>query len=661
MQNKLKLLLVEDNESDGALVIRQLEKANYAVQYIRVESRQEIKEALEKEDWDIVISDFSLPQLTAHDSLKVLQESGKDIPFVVVSGTMGEATAVVMMKSGAQDYLMKDNLIRLAPAVGRELADARVRRERNRALLELRESEAKFRAIWENSTDAIGVLFNGIHVFVNPAYVKLYGYDYQEDLFGKSVLNLIAPDERNRIGDYIKLRPVNSTIPSEYETIGLKKDGTTFDVDIKVSFFDYKNEKHTLAIIRDITQRKKIDERLRKELLIRTEAEKRAEESNLVKSSLMMNMSHEVRTPMNAILGFSSLISTESAEEDIRLMAARIKTSGDRLLKTLDDILELAQLQSGSEVLTLVHAELNNEIQGIVKKFRPFADQKKLELKLNTSGKLKACIDLRLFDKAICELLHNAIKFTAKGHVTVDLNIIPFQNRTGVEIRVSDTGIGISKTNHQVIFESFRQVSDGYNRSYEGTGLGLTLSKRIIELLNGELLIDSEIGKGSVFIIRLPVSESQPETDVDSSVNEIYASDEREKTISKKIRKPLILLVEDNEDNIFVTKEFCKNGYVVDAVTNGVDAIQRAREKTYDVILMDINLGLGLDGLQTANEIKKIEKNQKTPIVAMTGFTLKEDRKHILSNGCDYYLGKPFTKNEICGLLESVVHERVSV
>ena len=231
MQNRLKVLLVEDNESDGGLIIRQLEKAGYDVKFIRVESRLEMVAALEQEDWDIVISDFSLPQFTAHDSLKALQDSGKDIPFIVVSGTIGESTAVLMMKSGAQDYLMKDNLIRLAPAVGRELADSLVRRERRHASAELRESEAKFRAVWEHSTDAIGVAIHGMQKFVNPAYVALFGYDSQDELAGMNILNLIAPAERNRIAEYIEHHLIEPSQPFEYETIGLKKDGTTFNMD----------------------------------------------------------------------------------------------------------------------------------------------------------------------------------------------------------------------------------------------------------------------------------------------------------------------------------------------------------------------------------------------------------------------------------------------
>lgn len=656
MQNSLKVLLVEDNESDGALVIRQLQKANYEVTFKRVESQAEMAAILEQEEWDIVISDFSLPQFTAHDSLKVLQDSGKDIPFIVVSGTIGEATAVVMMKSGAQDYLMKDNLTRLAPAVGREIADVQVRRERKRASEALKESEAKFRAVWENSTDAIGVAIHGIQKFVNPAYVALFGYESQDELINTSIINLIFPGERERIKAYIEKRSVQSSIPFEYETIGLKKDGTTFNMDVKISFFNYNNDQHVLIILRDITERKRSEERLKEELAIRTEAEKRAEESNVVKSSLMMNMSHEVRIPLNAILGFSSIISIESAEEDIRHMAERIRTSGDRLLKTLDDILKLTQLQAGSEPLSLVVSGLESTIRGIIEKVLPMADQKRLSLSYNPKQPVNAAVDLRLFEKALGELLNNAIKFTEQGHVTVESDRVMVEGCPMIEIKVTDTGIGIAKEYHQVIFESFRQVSGGYSRSYEGTGLGLTIARKIIELFNGDLYLESEIGQGSAFIIRIPEALSQVPNIEETLSAEVVSAKSKQPAITVKTHKPLILLVEDNEDNVFLTTEFCKDDYDIDAALNGRDAIEKARKKNYDVILMDINLGLGINGLEAASENKKAEMNSLTPIIAMTGFTFKEDQKRILENGCDYYLGKPFTRKEILSMLARVIH-----
>ena len=292
----------------------------------------------------------------------------------------------------------------------------------------------------------------------------------------------------------------------------------------------------------------------------------------------------------------------------------------------------------------------------IVERLKPVALQKNLTLSCILKNQADALIDTRLFEKAMEELLNNAIKFTGSGGIRVVLERMVHDGLPVTEIRVSDTGIGIAGEYHQVIFESFRQVSGGYGRSYEGTGLGLTIAKKIIELLHGELLLESEIDKGSTFIIRLPGTGFETLQVEVPAMAETVAPVEMEVTPKPASPRPKLLLVEDNEDNVFLTTQFCQDTFTVDATLNGVDAIALAREKAYAVILMDINLGFGINGLETAGEIRKIEKNSKTPVVAMTGFTFKDDQKHILAHGCDYYLAKPFTKTEILGLLEKILH-----
>ncbi|MEI7982101.1 MAG: response regulator, partial [Bacteroidota bacterium] len=805
-----------------------LNKTAYQITDERVETASEMKQALEQKVWDIVISDYSLPQFDAPSALKILMECGLDIPFIVVSGTIGEDTAVKMMKSGAQDYLMKSNLTRLIPAINRELAEAKVRRQQKYAELALRESEAKLRAILENSVDAIGVSLNGIHVFENPAYLALFGCKEKGELLGRPIIDLIAPNERERIKGYIARRPVDLTVPSEYETRGLRENGQEFDMDIRVSLFEFNGTLHTLTIIRDITTRKESEralkrsydelttiyrasqklqqlstpdvlmselvrileetltfaygavilidgssgnlvpytlqskgrdtefmqeelqhirslglkvgygvtgwvalhgetvligdtekdsryipvrrdvrselcvplktkdkilgvvnvestkpeaytdsnrrvleviaaqmaialenshllEQISEELRIRTKAEIIAEESNLMKSTLMMNMSHEVRTPMNAILGFSSLIHEDAQETDIREMAYRIKISGYRLMKTLDDILELTQLESGGEKLNREESNLADEMKKIVNKFEPAALDKNLFLNLKTSQPVISNIDQHPFDKAVSEIVGNAIKFTDEGGIDIMLDCMLEGEKPWAVIHIKDTGIGIAEEHLKIIFDSFRQVSLGYGRAYEGTGLGLTISKKIIELLNGEIIVESKPGLGSDFFIRIPCSNTHLQQPGLTSLKVEQTTTIPEKPVADNENDPLILLVEDNEDNIFVTREFCRDKYDVVAVKTGHEAIESAKKYHYDLILMDINLGPGIDGLETASEIKKIDGFETVPIVAMTGFTLHKDKARLLANGCDHYLGKPFTKKDLLEQIDFVL------
>ncbi len=646
----IRILLIEDNESDGALLIRHLEKSILEIDHIRVETARELKQALDNQVWDIIISDFSLPQFDAYAALDILKDTGLDIPFIVVSGTIGEDTAVNMMRSGAQDYLMKGNLTRLIPAITRELADARVRLEHKLSEVAFRESEGKFRALFENSVDAIGISLNGIHVLVNPAYVSLFGYDQITDLIGKPVLDLIAPEEKSRIADYIRRRPSDPSTPHEYETRGIRKDGTILELDIRGSILKIDGSIQTLVIIRDITLRKMAETQL-------LAAKKKEEESSLMKSTLMMNMSHEVRTPMNAIIGFSTLISHESGESDIRYMAERIRISGDRLMKTLDDILELTQLQSGLETLELNEVNLELELAAIMQKFIPAAEQKNLKFRFHTDGKCYANINKPLFEKAVGELLNNAIKFTLAGGVDVELKHLLSEERRIAEIRILDSGIGIAKEHHASIFESFRQVSGGYARSYEGSGLGLTIAKKIVELFSGDIRLESVPGAGSTFIIQLDCIDDVVKYPNQPKISAVSGEVKAGKRNVKPKGKPVVLFVEDNDDNVYVTAQFCAEVCEIDSAATGKEALDKIYNRSYDLILMDIKLGLGINGLDVTRQIRANASYDHIPIVALTGLTAREDVNRLLSGGCDYYLGKPYNRPELVALIKKIFED----
>jgi PAS domain S-box-containing protein len=206
MAKPLAVLIVEDSESDVQLIVRLLRKEGYQIDYLNVDTAERMRAALQKQAWDIVISDYSLPQFNGNAALKLLQEEGLDIPFIIVSGTMGEETAVAMMKAGAHDYLMKGNLTRLVPAIERELEQAKMRRERAQARNDLRASENRFRALIENSTDAISLLdASGNAIYDSPSAPGMLGYG-PEDWIGKNAFELMHPDDLQKIaGMYQKL------------------------------------------------------------------------------------------------------------------------------------------------------------------------------------------------------------------------------------------------------------------------------------------------------------------------------------------------------------------------------------------------------------------------------------------------------------------------
>ena len=259
----LHVLIIEDSESDTDLIIRQLKKANYTIYHERVETADEMKAALDMLVWDVVISDYKLPQFSAPAALMVLKKTGLDIPFIAISGKVGEETAVELMKSGAHDYLMKDKLIRLGPAVKREIAEAQVRRERQQTEKALRESEERYRCLVEVSPDTIAVHANGRIEYVNPAAVKLFRAHGESELIGKQVLDVVHPDYKESVRkriigamEYGKTQPIT-------EEKFLRSDGTAIDVEVVSAPITFKGMNAVQVIARDITERKQAEEALR--------------------------------------------------------------------------------------------------------------------------------------------------------------------------------------------------------------------------------------------------------------------------------------------------------------------------------------------------------------------------------------------------------------
>src|SRR3990172_2149591 len=266
MTTSLAVLMVEDSESDAQLIVRALKKAGYDVVVERVETAGQMHAAWGQRAWDIVISDYSLPQFDGRAALTLLRETGQDIPFIVVSGTIGEETAVAMMKAGAHDYLLKGNLARLAPAVERELAQAETRRERRRAEAALRQSEARFRGLLEFAPDAVLIVNReGRLTFANAQAEKMFGY--QPDELLDQWIEMLVPDRfRGRHGLHrfsfmaaSRARPMDSG----RELQGQRKDGSEFDADIMLGPLEMGGELSVLCIVRDISERKRAEQALR--------------------------------------------------------------------------------------------------------------------------------------------------------------------------------------------------------------------------------------------------------------------------------------------------------------------------------------------------------------------------------------------------------------
>ena len=326
----------------------------------------------------------------------------------------------------------------------------------------------------------------------NKKAIDLYGYSEQE-IVNKNFFDLSIYDyeDEKTIFDQIELD--DGTM---FESIHRRKDGSSFPVEISAKYVEQDSEKIILAIIRDYSVRKKLQFEL-------IEAKERAEENDRLKTIILSNMSHELNTPMSGIIGFSEILQAELDDTNQREMALLINKSSRRLNETLTAILDLSKIESQQFKLNYDNIEVNSFIEEYTSSIKSDAVEKGLKFDIQRSEeKVYIKADSNILLKIIKYIVNNAVKYTKEGQVNITL----YQNAKNVVIKIKDTGIGISKENLDLIFEPFRQVSEGSNRDYEGTGIGLTITKKLVELLDGTIEIESQLDRGTTVILRFPIS-----------------------------------------------------------------------------------------------------------------------------------------------------------
>ncbi|MCX7833685.1 MAG: PAS domain S-box protein [Ignavibacteria bacterium] len=404
-------------------------------------------------------------------------------------------------------------------------------------------------------------------------------------------------------------------------------------------------------IITDITKIKQTE----KELI---GAKERAEEMNKLKSHFLANISHELRTPMVSILGFSEILTKKIEDEALRKNAELVYKGANRLMATLNNILDISLIESGQMPIDITDVDIVNEANETVNFYKESANKKNLYLEFSSEFEsLYLKLDKKFIQEIFDNLINNAIKYTNEGGIYVSIKKVVVDNKPYIDIDIKDTGIGIEENKRDIIWDEFRQASEGYGRSFEGTGLGLSISKKLASLLKGEIFVkESEVGKGSTFTFRIPLDEKFLSKEAD-----ITKIKEREELIESMIdfqpegELPEILYVEDEEDSIILVKNMVEKFCKLDIAYSGEEALEKVKLKKYPAILMDINLRKGLDGIQVTELIRKIPGYEHIPIVAITAFAMVHEREEFLRRGCSHYLSKPFTKDDLISLIKEIL------
>ncbi len=405
----------------------------------------------------------------------------------------------------------------------------------------------------------------------------------------------------------------------------------------------------SIGVLTDITERKKSEREL-------IHAKDKAEEMNRLKTNFLNNMSHEIRTPMVGILGFAQLLREEITNVDQRKMIDEILLSGKRLMETINSILDLSRIESKKFDLLPSEFDLVEEVTSTLNSLTVVASQKKLYLNINAVKKNMAVyLDKRMLNQILNNLVGNAIKFTKEGGVTVNLATEKSGNKNYIIMDVADTGIGIPEEYQKIIFEEFRQVSEGLSRTFEGTGLGLTITKKLVDIMNGEIHLKSKVGEGSTFTVKIPVRKRISEFELKPQQKAETVEDLKGiKPLSKK-NLPSLLLVENDEVNANITKIFLKDICLLDIAYDAESCLNMVKKKIYDSILMDIHLGLGMSGTEAVKEIRKLPAYKNTPVVAVTAYAMAGDREKFLEAGCTHYISKPFDKKGLIKVISEAL------
>ncbi len=401
----------------------------------------------------------------------------------------------------------------------------------------------------------------------------------------------------------------------------------------------YQNiEKGKILIIRDETKRKEAELEIIK-------AKDAAEELNRLKAVFLTNMSHELRTPLISIIGYAELLSDEIENNEHKTMTGEIAASGKRLVDTLNSILELSRIESNEINLNLKFINLNSLIKELI---IPFADKAKLkgislELHLQSNSP-EVVVDKKLFEAAFNHLISNAVKFTKEGNIKIETTTEPVKESKWAVIKVTDTGIGISKEELPVIFDPFRQASEGLSRKYEGAGLGLTLAKKFIELMKGTILVISEPGKGSSFFIKLPFTHRQKKTE----------ASEKTKALIKNLREqvlPEILLIDDDSVSIFIIRDSLKDFYNLEVCIVPETAVLLASRTKYAAVIINYSLNAGTNKLETLSKLTTLKNYKAIPFIAVVSEFNQTVKEHLLMKGFTNIIESPVNPAKLAGII----------
>ncbi len=530
-------------------------------------------------------------------------------------------------------------------------------------ITDMKRAEERFRLVVEATPNPI-LLVNtlGTIQLANWAAFQMFGYELNV-LIGMTLENLFATQQED--GHFQNLKellkhPRAKLLTEPQEVNGLCQNGKTLPLEIRLIPVEIDGEQLVLISIFDMSVHKQVDETLKRAILA-------AEQANQEKNNFLANMSHEIRTPLNAIIGISEILLNSSLEPQQHEFLSIVLDSGESLLSIINDLLDFSKIESGKMELESIHFDLRQEIGNVFKLLSPRNHTKDLKISWQVQSEIPQYLigDPTHLRQILMNLVGNAIKFTLKGEVVLNVERQEDDDDSLVHLlfAVHDTGIGIPPEQLDRIFSRFVQADSSTTRKFGGSGLGLTITTRIIEAMQGRILAQSEPGEGSLFQFTLAFPEGKAPDEPDS-VNQtsrqtsadqqaVYSSSQQ---VTDQQGSPMnslpplrVLMAEDGRSNQLLVKTLLEKwGHTVTIAENGKIAVELWTSEPFDLILMDVTMP-EMDGLEATRAIREQETlpGQHIPIIAMTARAMKGDLEQCLQAGMDGYVSKPIHKQEL--------------
>jgi len=646
----MHILILEDDPIDLELIKSTLHNGGVEGSITSVSNRQAFLDQLNTLIPDVILADYVLPAFGGDVALALKKEVCPDVPFILVSGVLGEEQAIEALKQGATDYVLKQRLGRLVPSVKRALRESRERQQRQQVARALHETDDLLKAIVDASPIGIITMTRSQRIITwNAAAEKLYGYQAKQLV--DHALPIVPPAYQPSFDRCFNAVLQNQTVFNQ-ELQHCTQTGNLIDVSISLAPLHDAND-YVYGVVMttsDITHRKQIEAQRLTLLQQESSARAAAESANRIKDEFLAVLSHELRTPLNAIVGWIHLMKKGNLKPDLYQRALdTIERNASAQTQLIEDLLDLSRIMRGQISLHIQTVNVAQLLTTTVDTLRPAATAKSIQVDLDIAPDVGGCLaDLSRLQQICWNLLSNAIKFTSeRGQVQVRA----FTEEGYLHIEVADSGIGIAPDFLPHVFDHFRQADGSSTRSHGGLGLGLAICRRLVELHGGTISVDSPgLGQGATFTVVLPARQ-QPDQGL---AGPPLAHDDA----NLQGIKAIVLDDEaDARELLKVTLE--QSGVKVACASDAVAAYQLLEAFRPDIIISDIGLPNedGYSFLQTVRSLPDKQLSQ-LPAIALTAYARDEDRQNALDVGYEEHISKPFDPLQVVDLVRELTRVR---